>query len=303
MNWKKLGLVFETSTYAQTPTPLVLDDRIRVYIAERDERGKSFMTYVDVARDDPTRILGRSPRRVLQNGAPGAFDDEGQMPSFAMRAGHGVNLYYSGWNTRNTVPYHNATGVAASNDGGETFFRQYEGPILDRSPLEPHLAVTPCIYPGDGDMARMLYIAGLRWEYIASRWEPIYSIFQAYSTNGVQWLRRGVPIFKQLHERECFSRPWVVRDQAGGFHCWFSFRSAIDYRDGPGAYRIGYAHSKDGWIWERSDWNAGIKVGEGADFDNKMICYPAVAEVNGRLFMFYNGNTFGRFGFGVAEAQ
>jgi hypothetical protein len=304
IRWKKLGQVFETSTYAQTPTPLVLDDRIRVYIAERDERGKAFISYVDVALDDPTKILGRSIGRVLPNGNPGTFDDEGQMPSFAMRAGAtGVNLYYSGWNTRNTVPYHNATGIAASHDAGETFFRQYAGPILDRTHNEPYLAVTPCIYPGVEVMARMLYISGLRWEKIGTRFEPIYSIFLAYSSDGVQWGRRGVPIFKQLHELECFSRPWVIRDPAGGFHCWYSFRSAIDYRDGLRAYRIGYAHSNDGWIWERADWNAGIQIGEGSDFDNKMICYPAVAEARGRLFMFYNGNTFGRFGFGVAEAQ
>jgi hypothetical protein len=32
-----------------------------------------------------------------------------------------------------------------------------------------------------------------------------------------------------------------------------------------------------------------------------MHCYPHVFEMDGKVLLLYNGNQFGRFGFGVAE--
>lgn len=295
MKWKKLGLVFGARTYAQTPTPLVLDDRIRVFIAERDEHNKAFISSVDLDLDDPRKVIDRQ-ERVLGNGKPGTFDDEGQMPSCTLRSGGMVNLYYSGWNSRNTIPYHNATGVAISRDLGEKFERAFDGPILDRNFVEPYLAVTPCIVG-----SRMWYVSGRRWERINDRYEPIYVICAAESRDGWNWLRDGKAVIEQAHPLECFSRPWVVKG-AHDWHMWFCCRSAIDYRDGPGAYRLGYAKSADGVMWTRRDEEAGITVSD-VGWDSTMVAYPAVVQAKEKLLMFYNGNTFGRHGFGVAVAE
>jgi hypothetical protein len=49
----------------------------------------------------------------------------------------------------------------------------------------------------------------------------------------------------------------------------------------------------------RTDEKAGIDVStEG--WDSEMICYQSIIECNGKLFMFYNGNGFGRTGIGYA---
>ena len=32
-----------------------------------------------------------------------------------------------------------------------------------------------------------------------------------------------------------------------------------------------------------------------------MLCYPHVFEVKDKIFLLYNGNEFGKFGFGLAE--
>ncbi len=296
MKWRALGQVFKTDSYGQTPTPLVLDDRVRVYIAERDPRGNAFISYLDLDLENPTMLLGmhRPSAQVLSNGLPGTFDDEGQMPSFAMRNGENVNLYYSGWNTRNTVPYHNATGVAVSFDSGQTFERPFEGPILDRTPEEPYLAVTPSLCAG-----KTFYVSGIRWDMIDGRYEPIYVICSAESKDGVHWKRDGVPMIPQNHPQECFSRPWVINSGAL-WHMWYCYRSALDYRDGRGAYRIGYAISIDGRDWQRKDDEFELKR---SDWDATMQCYPAVFQASGRLWMLYNGNTFGRKGFGLAVAE
>jgi len=289
MKWTPLGQVFHTNHWAQCPTPLVLDDRIRVYFSERDDFGKSFIRFVDLDLGDPTKLLGEPSGRVLENGAIGGFDDEGQIPSFVIGSDKNLNLYFSGWNSRNTVPYHNATGVAFSLDGGFSFKRSKEGPILDRTPDEPYLAVTPSFCAG-----MTYYVSGLRWERILGRYEPIYTIHAARSQDGLYFERLG-QVIPQFHDHECFSRPWALKiDEA--WHLWFSYRSAYDYRDGPNAYRIGYAQSSDGLHWfrqgdpeiVREDWNA------------TMQAYPAVFVSKGKLFMLSNGNHFGKFGFGLA---
>lgn len=294
MKWTQLGKIFSTENYAQTPTPLVMSDRVRVYFAERDEQNKSFIRFVDLDINDPTkRILAAPSNRVLDNGKPGTFDDEGQMPSFVMGNDKTLNLYYSGWNSRNTVPYHNASGVAISMDGGFTFRRAIDGPILDRTPDEPYLAVTPSHCSG-----LTYYVSGKRWERILGRYEPIYTIHAAMSQDGIAYKRLG-EVIPQFHDHECFSRPWVMRID-GVWHMWYSHRSAFDYRDGPNAYRIGYAHSHDGLQWTRKHGNISLPQ---SDWDATMQCYPATFYVKDKLWLLYNGNHFGKYGFGLAVSS
>lgn len=283
--WTPLGLVYRTDNWAQTPTPLVLSDRVRVYFAERDELNKSFIRFVDLDLDDPTKIIDGPSNRVLENGKPGTGDDEGQMPSYAEADGHGVTLLYSGWNTRNTVPYHNATFAAKSENGGRSFVREHDGPTLDRTASEPYLRVTPCRCSWG-----TWYVSGVRWEYIDEKYEPIY-VIRALSGY------RGNPIaIPQEHQRECFSRPWVVR-RGDEWTMFYSYRDAVDYRDGVGAYKLGYAESSDGEKWHRHD---GILELPRSDFDQKMQCYASTFDVKGKTFMVYNGDTFGKGGFGLA---
>jgi predicted GH43/DUF377 family glycosyl hydrolase len=305
--WRKHGLVLDAGeigggavSHAQTPTPLLMRDRLRVYFASRGADGKSFTAFADLAREDPMRVLGVHPQPVLENGRPGTFDDEGIMPSCAVEDGGRILLYYSGWNQRKTIPYHNSTGLADSVDGGVTFQRRYEGPILDRTPEEPYLAVTPSLLREDG-VWRIWYISGLRWESIAGRFEPVYVVKDASSGDGVHWNRTNRVCIPQRHPLEAFSRPWVLK-LGDGYHMWFCHRDSVDYRDGPGAYRLGYAISTNGQHWERRDELAGLPA-SASGWDSTMVCYPAVVRIGNRLIMFYNGNGFGRGGFGLATAN
>jgi hypothetical protein len=82
---------------------------------------------------------------------------------------------------------------------------------------------------------------------------------------------------------------------------WYSYRKSIDYRDNPlNSYKIGYAESHDGIEWKRKDELAGIDLSEN-DWDSKMIAYPYVISLGLKKILFYNGNGFGKTGFGYAE--
>jgi hypothetical protein len=87
------------------------------------------------------------------------------------------------------------------------------------------------------------------------------------------------------------------------YRMWFCFRGRAGFRTSKGsAYRIGYAESRDGIAWVRDDSRCGIVSSE-AGWDSEMIAYPHVVSHSGRTYMFYNGNGFGRSGFGYAVME
>jgi hypothetical protein len=54
--------------------------------------------------------------------------------------------------------------------------------------------------------------------------------------------------------------------------------------------------------WERDDAQAGIDIStEG--WDSQMQCYPHVFQCDGNTYLLYNGNEFGRHGFGLAVLE
>ena len=67
--------------------------------------------------------------------------------------------------------------------------------------------------------------------------------------------------------------------------------------------KIGYASSTDLLHWTRDDTKAGIDISKGDAFDNEMIAYPHVFELDGKIYMLYLGNQVGRYGFGLAELE
>ncbi len=306
-HWKKLGRIFEwgpsparSTTHAQVPTVLVKENVVRVYFAPRNTKGRSYPAYIDLDRGNLTRVVEVHEQPVMEPGRPGMFDDDGIMPACVMDHAGEIWMYYSGWNQRITVPYHNSTGLAVSTDGGNSFKRKFEGPVMDRTPEEPGLAVTPSILR-DGDTWMCWYISGLRWEQINGKFEPVYVIKHAHSTDGIRWTRPNILCIEQKHPLEAFSHPTVIRHD-GIYHMWYCCRHSQDFRDGDGSYRIGYARSADGRIWTRMDDAAGITLSD-SGWDSTMLCYPYVLDIDGKTYMFYNGNGFGQSGIGLAVLE
>ena len=98
-----------------------------------------------------------------------------------------------------------------------------------------------------------------------------------------------------FHKNEyALSKPWVIRE-GNTFKMWYSYRGNGDID----TYRIGYAESIDSKIWTRKDDESGINISE-TGWDSEMICYPSVFTLNSRTYMLYNGNGYGKSGFGLA---
>jgi hypothetical protein len=123
----------------------------------------------------------------------------------------------------------------------------------------------------------------------------IHVIQHATSTDGHQWQRHGLAVPYEIGRVQAFSRPTVAANDDGSLDMWFSYRSGAGE-----SYRIGYAHSADGKRWTLDLANSGIDVSPDG-WDNEMIEYPYVFDHGGQRYMLYNGNGFGKSGFGLAR--
>jgi len=313
MKWNKLGKLFDPSKhtlpnrcveFSQSPQTLVLPDRVRVYFStrERDHMGKylSHVAYADFTRD-MRRLLGVSTSPVLPLGGLGCFDEHGIFPINVLRDGTRVLAYTTGWNRKVSVSADASIGLAISHDDGQTFQRHGTGPLLTASLNEPFL-VADAFVQRYGDTYHMWYIYGIKWQKFSESEPPdrVYKIAHATSTNGIHWLRDGRQIISdRLNADECQALPTVFALD-GKYHMYFCYRQAYGFRqDFSRAYRIGYAHSTDLEHWVRDDMLAGIDVSSDG-WDSQMQCYPHTFEVDSEIYMLYNGNEFGRHGFGIA---
>lgn len=308
MAWEKRGVIFHAdgqypwmAHHACVPTPYLLDDdTLRVYFAPRDADGKSRVTYLETDPANPSDVRYVHDRPVLDLGRLGTFDDSGAMPTCLVPDGDRLYLYYVGWSPAVTVPYRNSVGVAVSEDGGVTFARVFEGPVVDRTKDEPFFTASPFVLK-EGALWRMWYASSTGFAMVEGRPEPVYVIKYAESDDGFDWRRDGVTRIVPLQPEEANARPWVVRD-TDGYRMWFCYRGSHRYREDPAeSYRIGYAESADGVDWTRKDAETGIGISApGTGFDDVMITYPGIYDHRGQRHLLYNGNGFGLTGIGHA---
>jgi hypothetical protein len=191
-------------------------------------------------------------------------------------------------------------GIAYSDDNGLQFKKYGDGPILSSSLHEPFL-VGDAFVRVIGDTWHMWYIFGTCWmENTEEEPARIYKIAHATSADGFSWNRDGRQIITdKLGPEECQALPTVIFHN-GSFHMYFCYRYATGFRKiKERGYKLGYAFSNDGVFWTRDDENKGIDLSE-QGWDADMMCYPHIFECNENLYLLYNGNEFGRNGFGLA---
>ena len=309
MNWLKKGKIYVPDgsldwslSHAQVPVTdvSISDDFWRIHFSTRDGSNRSLPGYVDVNKDT-FEVINISQEPTLQLGALGTFDDCGVMPSWIVDHEGKKYMYYIGWNVRNTISYHNSVGLAISLDNGKSYTRYSDGPLWDRNTIEPHYSGTSCVLIDGNGIWRNWYLSCTEWRMVNGKSEPRYHIKHAESKDGINWVRKGTVCIDYKDEHEAgIVKASVIKDGTV-YKMWYSYRNFDNYRTDPAnSYRIGYAESNDGISWNRMDSRAGIDVGP-EDWDSQMIEYPHVFKSNGRLLMLYNGNGFGKTGFGIAE--
>lgn len=303
MKWKKLGLIFKISSYfspeyshAMLPTPVHMGgDIFRVFFSSCDfaDRAKPF--FMDLELDSFPKVLYVNTTPVLALGEAGCFDDNGVVCSSILHLSDGrMLMYYVGFELCTKIRYRLFTGLAVSEDEGFNFGRLSATPVLDRTDKESLFRCAPFVTFKNGKYL-CWYVAGNTFVNIRGKSMPQYDIRFIQSNDGITWPPQGQSIFKYNSQTEHgFGRPWVTHLDDSRKKLFYSIRSKTTLN-----YKLGYAEGKTYTEWSRQDHLLNLNCSQ-QGFDSEGIMYTSIINHKGSTYCLYNGNNFGRDGFGIA---
>ncbi len=300
MHWKKMGLIYKPDgksdwkmNSALTPTPVVFSDKIRVYAGFRDLEGVSRIGYVDLDKKDPSIIKKISQTPVLDIGTDGSFDDNGIILGDVVWVDERLYMYYVGFQLVKKVKFLAFTGLAISDDGGETFTKKSAVPLLDRKENALYFnAVHTAIHDKNG--FKYWLGAGSGWEMINDIPYPSYNIKYIESTDGLSFKSPSKDcLYFSRNQEYRMGRPRVYKTATG-------YEMIFTWGDLTGNYRMGYAVSVNGQTWQRRDEELNFHPSENG-WDDKTVSYGALFTTDEITYMVYNGNQMGKDGFGLAR--
>jgi hypothetical protein len=283
---KELGM--PSGVFAQMPIPTFENGKFFIYFTSRNSSNQSKPMVAEVNLAELCVAKEASPV-PLDLGSPGNFDDDGIMPSSIIDTKMGKMMYYIGWNRAVSVPYRLSIGLALKTKDSHNFAKFSQGPIIDRSPSNPYFVTTPHV-SFENEKFEMLMSVGTNWISHEGRTESIYSTMRAVSGDGIHWDQFEDINLGITENPICIARPF-----GSDSHIYFSQRRIRNFREKNAGYRIRATRISDNLDKENCtfEWNS-IN-------DDRDRAYASLMKFNGKRYLFYNGEEFGRFGIHIAE--
>ena len=301
--WRKLGLLYSPSglnrhpkllSHAANPLPVHIHENIyRIFFSGRDEKNRSSVGAVDI--DIVSRaIIQEHYLPFFEHGDAQSFFADGVSIGNCYSVDGVTYMLFMGWQ--------NPTGAHWRGDIGRlivgkdlTLSLASETPFMACDAMDTLSLSYPWVEKRNAGGFDMWYGSTSTWD--AGNGEMLHVINHASSMDGHNWSRKGLAVPFALGVAQAFSRPCVIGDINHGYQMWFS------YRNGQGqTYRIGTATSADAKTWALALDETGIDVSCDG-WDSEMIEYPFVFDHKGQRYMLYNGNSYGKAGFGLAVLE
>ena len=227
---------------------------------------------------------------MLDIGSPGTFDDNGVNLGDLIVVGNQIRMYYVGYQIVSRVKFLAFSGLAISDDNGETFRRYTETPVMDRVVRVVIYVVFTLVESLTGGGFGIWYSVGDSWTSIEGKPYPDYHTRYIESKDGISCPQEGSFVLGPDGEEYRLGR--ARRVNIKGKELLYFTRGDIN-----GSYFLGVAE-RNGDVWEKKS-SAGIDLGVNS-WDDRHLCYPAIINIDNKVYMFYNGNDMGNDGFGVA---
>jgi hypothetical protein len=298
--WEKRGELYRPTpggrhpkllSHAANPLPVHIEgDVYRVFYSGRDVQNRSSVGAVDVDIVSG-KLIREHESPFFEHGPAGSFYADGVSIGNCYEAGGIRYMLFMGWQ--------NPEGSHWRGDIGRLVVKpdlslelESEQPFMSSDGTDPISLSYPWVMARPSGGFDMWYGSTRSWD--AGNGEMLHVIQHAASADGHHWQRSGLSVPFELGVAQAFSRPTVVRAADGSYQMWFSYRSGAGEQ-----YRIGQARSSDGASWDLDLQHAGISVSP-TGWDSEMIEYPFVFQHRGDQYMLYNGNGYGKTGFGLA---
>lgn len=299
MVWQKLGLLYCPSgtnrhpkllSHAANPLPILIgEDVYRVFFSARDFKNRSSVGVVDI---DITKlkIVREYDHPFFEHGSEDSFYADGVSIGNCYEVNGVQYMLFMGWQNPESGHWRGDIGRLKVKPD-LTLELDPECLFMETNDIDPISLSYPWVIKNEVNSYSMWYGSTISWD--AGNGEMLHVINCASSMDGHNWDREGLSVPYELGKAQAFSRPNVIRNSQG-YEMWFSYRGGCGK-----TYRIGYALSEDGKHWELALEDVGIDISP-SGWDSEMIEYPFVFDHKGQRYMLYNGNGYGKTGFGLA---
>lgn len=248
---------------------------------------------------------------LLDHGKPGAFDAYWSVLPCVHKFGDKWHLYYSGRDDSVGTGLQGFWGMGLASSDDLLHWTKHSDEPLIRGDDFPQFPTNKAVGGGGpiieikDDTGKKLY----RMYYTLSPGTPNKDLLidqskravVAHSYDGINWFDKKIVLGPRLEaEYENAAtiaiNPWKTRSG------WRGIYAAIGTQFG--AYSICEATSEDGIVWERGEPGENLSIPPSGDgWESKMVEYPNVIEEDGKLRLFYCGNSYGKTGIGTALAE
>ncbi len=299
MLWKKLGQLYcpkpihpKLVSHAANPLAVFLEGNIyRIFFSGRDVQNRSSVGFVDVDIEIQ-KVTYVHDKPIFEYGPENSFYSHGVSIGNLYETNGKRYVLFMGW--QHSLGTHWRGDIGRLILGADNLSLQLESsqPFLGIDKTDPISLSYPWVHQDEHGKFKMWYGSTITWNI--GNGEMLHVINHASSDNGHDWHRKGLAVPFEIGLAQAFSRPSIIKQAHGNYQMWFSYRSGAGEK-----YRIGYASSPDGSVWNLELEKCGIHVSK-SGWDSEMIEYPFVFNHKGRYFMLYNGNDNGKTGFGLA---
>ena len=293
--FKKIGIILDSKSLKWVkgrlwvPTAFKINkSKIIIFFAGQRKDLESDVGYFiyDIKKNIVTKV---SNKPILVRGKLGSFDDSAVVPCQIIKIRSNFFLYYVGWMQGKKVPYLPSLGLAVSKNLLGPYKKYSHGPIIEKNNIDPFF-VASCFVEKLQKNFIMHYTSCTGWTKKNNIIEPRYIIKNSFSINGVNWIRKNkISINFKNGLEKAITRPWIIN---------FFNKKIMFYSLKKRKYEIKVAkYFKNRW----KTLNINIfKNSKKTHYDNESNEYASVVESEGKYFMFYNGNQYGKTGIALA---
>ncbi len=287
--WKKIGLIYDNQdngeflkTHASNPLALHLKkDIYRIFYCARDDKNRSSLSYIDYDIEK-NKIMEDPKVPLIKFGPPDSFYSHGITVGNFWQESNETYIGFMGWQHRPNKHWRGDIGKINIKTGEVNF-------VMGINDHDKISLSYPFVLHEQG-LYKMWYGSTINWKL--HNGEMLHTINYAESTDAINWSQKGVAIPWKENVAQAFSRPSVLKCGTG-YRMWYSYRS------GTGTpYRIGFSYSTDGLRWKNHQSRLSVSD---YGWDSDMVCYPYVFKHKKDTYMLYNGNGYGKTGFGLAK--
>lgn len=303
MKWKKLGNLYninnlceELISHCANPLPIHLENDVyKIYFSGRDKNNRSSVGRVDIDIIKK-EVVKTYNKPVFKTGEEGTFYQDGVSIGNWYEVNGQKYILFMGWQTKNKEHWRGDIGRLKINSDYSLELNSQK-PYITTDDIDKISLSYPWVEKISENKYIMYYGSTLDW--YSPNGEMIHVINYAESPDGENWNKKGLAVPYEYGLVQAFSKPTVIKIN-NEYHMWVSSRGP----KGISKYRIYHSVSNDGIHWSKivDNNDAGIDVSE-SGWDSEMICYPYVFKHNNSIYMLYNGNGYGKTGFGLAVLE